>query len=507
MAIKPILEELDYFPDPVSLYGALSEEPYSSFLDSGMDENKLGRFSFIAYDPFMVTECKGENITIFTKDGTHNIKENPFRFIKDILSCYKTERSRCDIPFISGCIGYFSYDLRYFIEELPSYSLDDMDMPDFILSFYDVVIIFDNLTKKAYISSSGFPACEGKNGRQRARRRLEVVKKRLRNITAGVPDIAFDIKSSLSGFNNSVFGYDIKSNFTKETYYEAIEKAKDYIARGDIYQVNLSQRFECEFEGDPFELYRRLRQINPAPFAAYLNFGKFKIVSSSPERFIKIDGRYIETRPIKGTRPRDIDRNEDLRLKEELLRSAKDRAEHVMIVDLERNDIGRICEYGSIAPSEFVVLETYSTVHHLVSTVSGTLREGMDIVDCLKNCFPGGSITGAPKIRSMEIIEELEPTKRGIYTGSIGYIDFSGNTDLSIVIRTIVLKENKAYFQVGGGIVADSDPEKEYQETLDKGRALIEAIRTHKAVNLQPSVREKGDRLLFSWKNRERVKK
>ncbi len=263
-----------------------------------------------------------------------------------------------------------------------------------------------------------------------------------------------------------------------------IEKAKDLIARGDIYQVNLSQRFECNFDEDPFELYLKLRRINPAPFASYLNLEKFNVLSASPERFARMDTEYIETRPIKGTRPRSSDKRQDMLLKKELLMSEKDRAEHVMIVDLERNDLGRVCEYGTVAPTEFIIVETYATVHHLVSTVRGKLRQGTDVVDCLENCFPGGSITGAPKVRSMEVIEELEPTKRGIYTGSIGYIDFCGNVDLSIAIRTILIKDRRAYFQVGGGIVADSDPEKEYRETLDKGRALMQAIGMQKAASL-----------------------
>ena len=484
--IRPILEELNYFPDPVLIYSALREEPYSSFLDSGMDEMKLGRFSFVGYDPFMVAQCKKEEITIFTQDGTEKVKDNPFKFLKELLSYYKTERIRSDIPFTSGCIGYFSYDLRYFVERLPSIAADDINMPDFVLSFYDVIIIFDNLMKKAYISSSGFPFCDEKRNRERAGDRLEDVRNRLKNITNN-SDRYLDIEHLVREFNNSMLEHEMSSNFTKEDYFKTIEKAKYLIARGDIYQVNLSQRFECGFDGDPFQLYLRLREINPAPFAAYLNFERFKIVSASPERFVRINKRYIETRPIKGTRPRSADSEEDLLLRKELLLSAKDRAEHVMIVDLERNDIGRICEYGSVKPTEFIIVETYSTVHHLVSTISGRLRDGIDAVDCLMNCFPGGSITGAPKVRAMEVIEELEPTKRGIYTGSIGYIDFCGDADLSIVIRTIVIKDKKAYFQVGGGIVADSDPEKEYQETLDKARALIEAIRIQKAVSFQSS--------------------
>ena len=269
----------------------------------------------------------------------------------------------------------------------------------------------------------------------------------------------------------------LESNFTKEAYIKAVKKAKKYITAGDIYQVNLSQRFKVRLDTEPFELHKILRTINPAPFACFLNFGDVKIISASPERFLKKVGRNVETRPIKGTRPRGETPKKDMKLKEELVKSAKDRAENLMIIDLERNDLGRICDYGSVRVSEFMACEEYSTVFHLVSTVQGKLRSEVDAIDCLTNCFPGGSITGAPKIRSMEIIEELEPVKRSVYTGSIGYISFDGNMDTSIAIRSLIMKGKNAYFQVGGGIVYDSDPEKEYQETLDKAKALIEAIR------------------------------
>ncbi len=476
MGIRPVIEELGYFPDAAAVYSAFKDGPYSSFLDSGMDEAGLGRFSFIGIDPFMVVSSRRDRITVSGKEGSRSIKGDPFRFLKDMLYKYKTERVSGELPFTSGCIGYFSYDLRYFLERLPDTAVDDIQMPDLVLSFYDIVIIFDNLKKRAYISSSGLPLAEGEENRRRARARSEEFKKRIGSgrVESGDPSPGTE-RFSRSADAGS--GSELTSNFSRSDYYKAIERAKEYIARGDIYQVNLSQRFERDFDGDAFGLFMRLRDINPAPFAAYLNLDDIKVVSASPERFLKIDGRYIETRPIKGTRPRGSDEREDLALKEELLSSPKDRAEHIMIVDLERNDLGRVCEYGSVSPTEFMISETYSTVHHLVSTVSGRLREGLGAADCLENCFPGGSITGAPKIRSMEIIEELEPAKRGIYTGSIGYIDLCGNADLSIVIRTIVIKDKKLYFQVGGGIVADSDPEKEYQETLDKGRALAEAIR------------------------------
>ncbi|MBU4376025.1 MAG: aminodeoxychorismate synthase component I [Candidatus Omnitrophica bacterium] len=476
MAIKPLLYELEYFPDPVTVYGFLRNEPYSSFLDSAMDHEKLGRFSFIGYDPFMVVETKGEDITALTQDGTEKFKANPFDFLKSLLSYYKTESPNSEIPFTSGCIGYFSYDMRYFIEELPSVSTDDIALSDITLSFYDTVFIFDNLLKKAYISSSGLPHLDVEKNAVRAASRLESAKKYIYSIPLGTFSGA-ETACGESGFDHSK----ISSNFTKDEYRKAIRKAKDYIKEGDIYQVNLSQRLSTEFSGDSFELYKTLRRINPAPFAAYLNYENFQIVSASPERFLKLNGKDIETRPIKGTRPRGVSEKEDARLKKELITSEKDRAEHLMIVDLERNDIGRVCEYGSVAPTEFIITETYSTVHHLVSTVSGKLKDGVSVADCLMNCFPGGSITGAPKIRAMEIIEELEPAKRGIYTGSIGYIDFSGNSDLSIVIRTVIVTLGTAYFQVGGGIVADSDADKEFNETMDKARAIIEAIGIEKA--------------------------
>jgi para-aminobenzoate synthetase component 1 len=268
----------------------------------------------------------------------------------------------------------------------------------------------------------------------------------------------------------------LKGNFSHEGYLEAVAKAREYICAGDIFQVNLSQRLEVEINTAPYELYKRLRKINPAPFASYFNFDGVSIVGASPERFLKVWGDWVETRPIKGTKPRGKTPEEDKALAESLQQSTKDRAENIMIVDLERNDIGRVCRYGTVKVTELAILETYPTVFHLTSTVVGQLREGKNIIDLLKATFPGGSITGAPKVRAMEIIDELEPTRRSVYTGSLGYIGFSGDMDLDIVIRTIIVKDGKAYFQVGGAIVYDSEPESEYIETLDKGKALIQAL-------------------------------
>jgi para-aminobenzoate synthetase component 1 len=268
----------------------------------------------------------------------------------------------------------------------------------------------------------------------------------------------------------------LKGGFTHQEYVTAVEKARQYIIDGDIFEVNLSQRFEAKLSITPYELYKRLRQINPAPFACYLGFDEVSVVSASPERFLRIRGDWVETRPIKGTRPRGKTPEEDEALAKELLGSAKDRAENIMIVDLERNDLGRVCRFGTVKVTELAILEVFPTVFHLTSTVVGRLREGKNGIDLLKASFPGGSITGAPKVRAMEIIDELEPTRRSVYTGNIGYLSFNGDIDLSIVIRTFLAKGRKAYFQVGGAVVYDSDPEVEYQETLDKARALVNAI-------------------------------
>jgi para-aminobenzoate synthetase component 1 len=271
-------------------------------------------------------------------------------------------------------------------------------------------------------------------------------------------------------------GIVLKANFSHEGYLKAVATAREYICAGDIFQVNLSQRLEVDINTTPYELYKRLRKINPAPFANYFNFDGISIVGASPERFLKVRGDWVETRPIKGTKPRGKNPEEDKALAESLLKSVKDRAENIMIVDLERNDIGRVCRYGTVKVTELAILETYPTVFHLTSTVVGQLSGGKNRIDLLKATFPGGSITGAPKVRAMEIIDELEPTRRSVYTGSLGYLSFSGDMDLDIVIRTIIVKDGRAYFQVGGAIVYDSQPEAEYIETLDKGKALIQAL-------------------------------
>ncbi|RKD21564.1 aminodeoxychorismate synthase, subunit I [Caminicella sporogenes DSM 14501] len=449
--IKEIKTELNSF----DIYSIFKDKSYSFFLDSGMDYEKLGQYSFIGFDPFLVFKSKSDDIQIIKKDKTINIKGNPLDKLKELLAEYKIDYNT-DLPFVGGAVGYFSYDLCHHIEKFPRTAVDDIKIPDCFLGFYDGVVIIDHKNNRVYIASLGIKDDANK-----------VVDEIFQKIENGKV-VDFELKSSKEK--------KFISNFTRDDYIKAVNKIKDYIRAGDIYQANFTQRFECELDMTPYELYAKLRNINPAPFASFIDFGEGYIVSSSPERFIKIKDRIIETRPIKGTRPRGKTTEEDKRNREELLSSEKDKAELLMIVDLERNDLGKISKTGTVKVTELFHLEEYATVYHLVSTIIGEMKEDSDIIDVLKATFPGGSITGAPKIRAMEIIDELEPTQRNVYTGSIGYIGFNGDADLNIVIRTIVCKDNKAYFQVGGGIVWDSDPELEYEESLHKAKALMRAL-------------------------------
>jgi para-aminobenzoate synthetase component 1 len=462
----PLVEELFMTPDAAWCFEAFAPRPFSFFLDSGMDAPKLGRYSFLGSDPFLVLRSRGDHVSLI-RNGVEEVRRgNPFDILDELLKVYTLDGSVAKVPFTGGAVGYFSYDLCHFIERLPAHAVDDVNVPECYLAFYDAAVAFDHLENKAYIVSTGFPELNEKRRLRRAAERLQEIRNR---VFLATPPAADTLEVSVKGAA-------LKANFTHEGYLEAVAKAREYICAGDIFQVNLSQRFETELNTPPFELYKRLRKINPAPFANYFNFDGVSIVGASPERFLKLRGDWVETRPIKGTKPRGKTPAEDRALAESLVKSVKDRAENTMIVDLERNDIGRVCRYGTVKVTELAILETYPTVFHLTSTVVGQLREGKDRIDLLKATFPGGSITGAPKVRAMEIIDELEPTRRGVYTGSLGYLSFGGDMDLNIVIRTIVIKGGKAYFQVGGAIVYDSEPESEYIETLDKGRALMKAL-------------------------------
>lgn len=441
---------------PEAVFWQLKNEKHCVFLDSGMDHDRLGRYSIIAWNPFLTFESKGKHICIKDEKSQLEYTGNTFDALKKLYKTYHQEVVS-DLPFTGGFIGYFGYDLCHQIEKLPINTIDDIDLPDCWMGLYDGAYVYDHKTNLAYIADSGI--------REGTRERILSHMALIENMEA--PEIILP-----KATRQPIF----QSNFKKEDYIAALSRLKAYIRTGDIYQANMTQRFTTEMIQRPEELYMKLRAVNPAPFAAYMPLEKGAIISSSPERLLKIDKNKIETRPIKGTRPRGKTPEEDQRLKEELIASEKDRSELLMIVDLERNDLSKVSKTGTVKVPELMVCETYPTVFHLVSTVTSEMKDGLDPIDVVKGAFPGGSITGAPKIRAMEVIDELEPTQRSVYTGSIGYIGFNGQTDLNIAIRTIICHHDQASFQAGGGIVWDSDEESEYQETLDKAKAMMNAL-------------------------------
>ncbi len=435
-------------PDQEALFGDLSRGSCRALLDSCLGCEQ-GRFSFAGDRPFLVMTARGRQVRLQDADGTRLLDADPFEVRRELLERHRTPRPDDEeVPVAGAAIGYLGYELARHVERLPATTEDDLGLPDLALMFFDRMAAIDPATGRGEWIEAAVPGVPAGD------RPL---------LPVPLPPAPLPAAEG--------------SNMSRGQYLAAARAAKRYIEEGDIFQANLAQRYAVRLGVDPWELYGHLRWENPAPFAAYLDFGSFQVLSSSPERFLRVDGREVETRPIKGTRPRGDDRDEDRQRARELARSPKDRAELAMIVDLERNDLGRVCEYGSVRVERAQAVESYAAVHHLVATVRGTLRPDADRVDLLRATFPGGSITGAPKIRAMEIIDELEPHVRGPYTGAIGYLGFDGRADLNVAIRTLVHRDGWCCFHVGGGIVADSEPEAEYQETLDKGRALIAALR------------------------------
>ncbi len=475
---KLIIQELDPGTDMLNIFHHTQAHSKNFFLDSADNNKKTGRYSFIGYDPFLTVMSKGSNILTQSHKSISRKTGNPFDELRHLLNLFHLENSFESIPFTCGAVGYFAYDLCHFIEKLPDTTIDDIEFPEMCFSFYDTIIAVDHLENRCFLLSVNINQTSQKSTAKRIDHLLKII----RNWS----NTSYDKESR---FNGSRIKRKIISNFSKENYLRAVERAKQYINAGDIYQVNLSQRFQTQIEASPYEIYKRLRMINPASFSSYLKFDNKYVISSSPERFLSLHNtqdsngkqresivRNIQTMPIKGTRPRGNDENINKRMQEELLSSEKDDAELAMIVDLERNDLGRVCNYDTVKVTEKKKLEAHPTVYHLVATVEGELHSRYDAIDLLKATFPGGSITGAPKVRAMQIIDELEPNKRSAYTGAMGYLSFNGNMDLNIAIRTFLVKDDHIFFQVGGGIVADSNPEDEYQETLDKARALVETL-------------------------------
>jgi len=470
MTIIPVVEEVKLADNIEEVFALFKDDPHPFWLDSSRPGGNMGRWSFMGSGPFVVLKTYGERVLLTESDRTAESVGDPFTVLRHQLSRFKVECGDLPMPFLGGAVGFFSYDLGRMVEPMPAFTRNDLQVPDIYLAFYSAFLAIDHVDKRAYLVGTGLPA-EGDEGQRQGRADVARLRERL---LAPRPTLADP------WLEKSIAAEDIKTHFTRQTYGESVLRIKEYIAAGDIYQANMTQRLDAPLFMPNYQLYRRLRQVNPAPFAAYLDCGDgLSVLSSSPERFLRVAGHKVEARPIKGTRPRGKTPAEDRAQREELLASEKDRAELVMIVDLERNDLGRVCAIGSVQVPELIVLEEYATVFHLVSTVRGELAQGRDIVDLLRATFPGGSITGAPKIRAMEIIEELEPVRRGIYTGSLGYIGFDGRADLNIVIRTFVRQDDMVYLQVGGGIVADSDPGLEYEETLHKAKALLRSLGVH----------------------------
>ena len=435
--------------------------PYPVFLDGASGSPWGGRFSYVTADPFMVIRSKGRTVQVDSESGAERREADPFQVLQELLAGFKQLPVAGLPPFQGGAVGYLAYELAHLLERLPSTADDDLALPEMVIGFYDWVIARDHMTDATWLVSTGLPEAT----RDKAEERLRSIQRSLNQARLRPCPPARTCRPE-----------GLRSNFSRGRYLNAVDAVKDYIAGGDAYQVNISQRFEGPQPCDPWELYLRLRQVNPAPFASYLQFPEVAVLSASPEEYLLVEDGTVQTRPMKGTRPRGRSPQEDRRMAAELMSSEKERAENVMIVDLMRNDLGRVCTPGSIQVPELFTLETHPNVFQMTSTVRGRTRPGIDAVDVLTACFPGGSVTGAPKIRAMEIIDELEPTQRSVYCGAIGYIGFDGSMLTSVPIRIILAKGRRVYFQTGAGIVADSDPQAEYEETLHKAKGSLAAL-------------------------------
>jgi para-aminobenzoate synthetase component 1 len=487
---RPLVEPLGGGIDPAETCARFLDLPYVLFLDSAAAQHPDAQHSFLCADPQTVVRSKGAKTEVWRRSTGvwSGAAGDALDAARALLPADCAEPIPGLPPFQGGVAGYIGYDWGAVLERLPRARYDDLAIPDVVLGLYDWVVAWDHRSGAAWLISTGL--AEETNGReQRARERLALVRERLSGPQRGEiavrpePRVTARSDTTADAPSYPVEGIEgagkigLRSTFTRQGYLQAVSRVREYIVAGDIFQANLSQRFESRWPHSTYELYSELRRRNPAPFAAYLGFGDLAVLSASPERFLRLDdARRIETRPIKGTRPRGLAPMHDAALGRALAESQKDRAENVMIVDLLRNDLSRVCRPGTVRVPELFALEHHPTVHHLVSTVVGEIEPGAGAVDLIRAAFPGGSITGAPKVRAMEIIAELEPTQRGVYCGSVGYLSATGSMDTSIVIRTYLVLDGRVYFQAGGGIVADSDPELEYRETLDKARGLIETL-------------------------------
>lgn len=467
---------------PEKLVRILDGESGVVLLRSHPGDSAHARYSLVTARPFLSFRSVGSRCEITGGINSNISFGNPWLILEELLKRFELQDTR-ELPFpLGGCFGYWGYDLKNFVEpKLKSVAINDLGLPDCHLGFYDSLVVFDHVQHKTWIVSTGLSQ-DGSRDETRARQQLTYWQSRLRSCSAAVSPVTpqFDFHKPMQPV---VPNPAPRSNLTRSKFISKVVTAQHYIRSGDIYQVNLSQRLAITHSMTGWEIYRRLGEASPAPFAAYLDCGDFQLASSSPELFLRLSGSTVLSRPIKGTRPRCVDPIRDAALSCELQNSPKENAELVMITDLLRNDLGRICAYGSIKVPDLMRLERYTHVQHLVSTITGRLRSDVSHVQALSRCFPGGSVTGAPKFRAMEIIEELEPVRRGPYTGCLGYLGFNRESQFSILIRTALCLDSTMFFQVGAGIVTDSDPSAEYEETMAKAEGFVAALALKSGTN------------------------
>ena len=471
--VRTLLADME---SPIRIFRRIAERERAFLLESVEGGVNWARYSFIGKDPFMmITAKKGQLVVERGSVKEQKQSQKPVEELRSILRGFRSPMLPELPPFTGGAIGFFGYDLLQYYEKLPEHQIDDLQMNDLQFMFCDQIIVFDHVKQRILLIAN----VHVKDGalEEDIRRAYQEAELKLDEAAAFLQEEDPAEKFNRQPIPAQVELGDVRSNLTKEQFIANVEKGREYIRAGDIFQVVLSQRFHIETEVDPLHVYRVLRTLNPSPYMYYLKMDDEIIVGTSPEVLVKVEGERVETRPIAGSRPRGATTAEDLALEAELLQDEKERAEHLMLVDLGRNDLGRVSEFGSVKCESYMNIERYSHIMHMVSKVSGKMRNDKDFFDAFLSCMPAGTVSGAPKLRAMEIIAELEQQARGTYAGAIGYLGFSGNMDSCITIRTIVFKNGKAYVQAGGGIVWDSVPENEYQESVNKAKALLTAIR------------------------------
>jgi para-aminobenzoate synthetase component 1 len=485
--MRPLIQEIETAHTPESLVENLRGESGIILLRSNSFDSPQARYSFVTAKPFLTFQSFGSRCEIISSQQSQIQFGNPWHLLDSLMSRFEL-LDEIDLPFpLGGAFGYWGYDLKNFTEpKLPRRAGNDLELPDCHVGFYDSLVVFDHRLGKTFIVSTGLNA-DGSRSEKRAHEQLEFWQDKIQNSEFSRKAAKPQSPKSLRAFAPL---REISSNLSRDEFVSKVCRAQKYIHAGDIYQVNLSQRLTAQFDFSGWEMFEKLSAVSPAPFSAFLDCGEFQIASSSPEQFLRMSGSQIITRPIKGTRPRDADPTRDAQLAYELQTSAKELSELVMITDLLRNDLGKVCEFGSVQVPELAKLEKFAQVQHLVSTVEGRLRNDVTHFAAFASCFPGGSITGAPKFRAMEIIDELEPISRGPYCGAIGYLGFNRESQLSIAIRTAVCTQEKIHFNVGAGIVADSNPEAEYEETLAKAAGFLTALKVaERRMEISPAQR------------------